>query len=318
MNILNYGCGADTGGQSWAVYQAFKNAAPDIGYSSLVRSSNYIQYPKHLPVTQFARAVAAADVVHIHNAFRILEGVNKPLVMHWHGTGFRENPAPYIRQLHQFGALGVVATVDLLAASDELTWVPPPVDIEALSAMWAPKDNGKIRVGHCPTNREIKSTGALMAAVKRAQKHHPYELVLVERKTWAECLKIKATCDLLFDQVQLGFGVNAVEAWGMGMPVIAGAGADTLAVMRDTFGGSLPFYQADEDSIYEALMELADETTRKEWGDIGGRHVERFHSQRAVVDILTPIYEEAATTTPPTHPPRPLHRGPRRRGRARR
>jgi hypothetical protein len=71
---------------------------------------------------------------------------------------------------------------------------------------------------------------------------------------------------------------------------VCGAQPDTLAEMRNRFG-VLPFYEATEDTIYEALAELADPATRAEFGERGRAHVERFHSQQAVVELMEPIYQ---------------------------
>ena len=313
MKVVNYTAGADTGGVSILLQRAFAKHS-DIDYRSLIRSTNYIQYPKDLTWTQGAAALAAADVIHVNNTTKTLERYWKPTVLHYHGTGFRENPEPYLQRGRERASIIVVSTLDLwLLAPDETMWLPAPYDLDWLAGFRKPKA-GKLRIGHAPTDRGIKSTEALIAAVKRVPNA---ELVLIERQPWDACLKVKGTVDVLFDQVLLGYGNNAIEAWGMGLPVICGGPPDTLAEMRNRFG-ELPFYEATEDTIYEALMELSDEVTRKEFGERGRAHAERFHADRVVVELMTPVYEQAVTVVLPERPPLPRHRGPRRRVRARR
>ena len=62
----------------------------------------------------------------------------------------------------------------------------------------------------------------------------------------ADVLALKAQADILFDQVILGYGNNAIEAMGMGIPVIAGVQDDNVRrAMLDRWG-SLPWYDATE------------------------------------------------------------------------
>ena len=109
--------------------------------------------------------------------------------------------------------------------------------------------------------------------------------------------------DIYYDQVLVGYGVNAIEAWGMGIPVIAGASKAQAAAhgigipdgvldeMRRRFDG-LPFVLADETTIYDALARLVDPVVRQKAAERGLAHVRKFHSQEAVVAALRPIYQE--------------------------
>jgi hypothetical protein len=65
--------------------------------------------------------------------------------------------------------------------------------------------------------------------------------------------------------------------------------------------GRLPFVEADETGLEAALERLiADPAYRFEMAEVGARHVQRWHSQRAVVKRLTAIYR----ATPPSVPGR--------------
>jgi hypothetical protein len=77
-----------------------------------------------------------ADVIHLHHnlvALSLLprKGIRikpKPLVVHYHGTGFRESPDEHLAQMRENGAIGLVSTLDLwLMAPRELEWLPCPV-----------------------------------------------------------------------------------------------------------------------------------------------------------------------------------------------
>src|SRR5690606_27554167 len=125
----------------------------------------------------------------------------------------------------------------------------------------------------------------LEAAVRQLQAEGlPVELVLVEGRTWAECLTVKATADIYFDQVLLGYGCNAIEAWGMGIPVVAGADEWTLAQMRKEWNlgkRPMPFHEATEATIADALRELVQSPDlRAEVAKRGHAHAQKYHAER--------------------------------------
>lgn len=195
----------------------------------------------------------------------------------------------------QAGATAVCSTLDLtLLAPHMVTWLPSPYNLDWLATFREEqhKTGGPVRVGHAPTARAIKSTDALIDACKELAGE--VELVLIEKKDWMTCLKMKGTVDVYFDQVILGYGNNAVEAWGMGLPVIAGAQPDTLTVMRDTFG-ELPFYEATEDTIVEALTAMLEPNERDWWSHVGRSFVEKWHTEESVVSLLETMYESKVT-----------------------
>lgn len=154
-----------------------------------------------------------------------------------------------------------------------------------------------IRIAHAPTSREVKGTAFFLEAIRQLQAEgYDIQLDLIEGVTWAECLQRKAQADIYYDQVKLGYGNNAIEAWGMGIPVVAGAHHSTLQEMRSRFG-ELPFLNATEATIYDRLKALIlSEDLRAEYTERGLNHVERFHDERVVVETLKALYRRAAKT----------------------
>ncbi len=301
LSVLSVNAGADTAGQGIRMKQGFDRYAPDWTFHSAARTGTYIAYPTD--VTWDNRVTAGlweqADVVHLHNNFRTAEIFerrrgDKPAVIHHHGTMFREGRAALLQETRRRGALGIVSTLDLyLIAPDDLEWLPAPYDVDWLASLRAPIDDGKIRIGSAPTNRTIKSTDAFLAAIERLKEDYPVELVLIEREDWASCLARKATVDIFFDQVILGYGCNAIEAWGMGIPVVAGASDPTLDEYERRFG-YLPFHHATEDTIYEALRELVESPDlRSRMGALGNRYVREYHDDRKTVAQLQSLYLRA-------------------------
>ena len=301
MRILNYAVGYDTGGQGIRIKQGCDRYS-EHEYRQVARRISYIQYPVDADPSQAQALGDWADVVHVSHRIppfrrrdRLVDriGEGKPLVVHHHGTAFRRDHAVRLAEARRARATLVVSTVDLLDYAPEGIWLPAPYDLEWLATFRNHRDDGVFRVGHTPTARGIKSTEKLVEAVHRLASDLPVELVLGERVPWTKAITLKGVCDVYFDQVILGYGNNAIEAWGMGIPVVAGAAPDTLARMADMFG-TIPFYRADDsvDSIYTALRELAEPEARAYWGKVGAEHAHRFHREQVVVGLLEQVYTE--------------------------
>ena len=77
------------------------------------------------------------------------------------------------------------------------------------------------------------------------------------------------------------------------VPVVSGiADPDVRRRMVDEFGG-LPFYEATAETLEVRLGALIlDRGLQVEWGTRGRLHVERFHSEQAVVERAIALYEQ--------------------------
>ena len=241
------------------------SADPDSGLAirSAHKAAAYFDFPYDIKWSgrtdrEVFTLAAEADVIHLTNDVKAYfwlrqAKLRKPAVLHHHGTLFRNNPERLLVEARRLHFVQAVSTIDLLRfAPDELTWLPTCYDLDALEATrtaYRRPSDGRVRVVSAPTNREVKSTDALEAAVRELQAEGlPVDLVLAQNMTHAACLEVKATADIYFDQVQLGYGCNAIEAWGMGIPVVAGADDWTLDAMRREFGTrTLPFMVATRD-----------------------------------------------------------------------
>lgn len=298
MRILNVPRGQDTGACGIRTKWAFGKYRPDWTYDMVGGSRNYMITPVDRPRHEMLDLWQRADVVHFRNDFAHQERIgapDRPAVLHHHGTHFRSLHESLNAEAARRRAVQLVSTLDLwLIHPDTTEWLPSPYDLEWLAGFRQPhEDDGVLRIAHAPTDRRIKSTQPLLAAVDRLRAEGmPVELIMIEKAEWGDCLRLKGTADVYFDQVILGYGNNAIEAWGMGIPVIAGGAPGTLDEMVRRFG-SLPFIQADEGTIYAALVQAADPIERKEWADRGLTHVQQWHDEKAVVDQLADVYTRA-------------------------
>lgn len=304
VNVLSIHRSADLAGISGEIARAFAHH-PEIHVRSLIRRQNYLQYPQAEPWTtgSVLDAWHAADVVHLHDHFGTAQELRRkfklpgrPYVLHHHGSRLRGNPASVLAAQRRQRATGIVSTLDLvLLAPGELEWLPAPINVDRLARLRHPARSDTIRIAHAPTSRRVKGTDAFLATVTQLQRlGYPIEVDLIERVPWAECLRRKAEADLYYDQVELGYGSNALEAWAMGIPVIAGAADATLAEMERRFG-RLPFYRATTATLADALRTMCDDPAlRATYGKAGYEYVRRFHDYPPVASALTAIYRGAA------------------------
>ena len=320
MNILIMSSGEDTGGVGIGIKRAFDKVDPSWSVRFVRRADNFIHYPPDIHWaagdTRTERVVKRlfeeADVVHVMEKWGTIEDMpgfeDKPKVIHHHGTHFRQNPNASLVAARERNAIQLAATIDLyLTAPDDLELLPAPYDLDWLAGIREDylNYNGPIKIAHAPTKRVGKSTGPFANAYAKLAENNNVSVDIIEGASWMECIGRKAVIDVYFDQVLTGYGNNAIECWAMGIPVIAGADYEqsvarghpvpkgTLEFMEKRWG-ELPFYNANEDTIYDALVAMMHPSTRLEYGERGNRHVHKYHSQQAVVGQLKDVYMRAA------------------------
>lgn len=293
MKVINYLPYDDIGGVGYRTASAFNRHRPNWTYHAYRGAPSYLQYPEHTPWDwrHIVDDWNTADVVHVNDHIPTV-GRQRPTVVTFHGTGFRETPAEHLKLARDARVL--VSTLDLwLLAPNDTTWMPQMDDLDWLATFRKPH-NGPLRIGHAPTNRALKSTHQFIEACKVLSETIPVEMVMIEGLSWHECLTLKGTCDILFDQTAYGYGGNAIEAWAMGIPVVCGAPDDTLAEYDRRFG-DIPFVAAEQHTIRDALLDLVEPAARAQWGTKGRAHAERYHSYKVGVERLAPIYEEVSS-----------------------
>lgn len=309
IKVVLYTGAFDTGGQGWRIKQAFDRYQPGFEVHSIHADETYFHYPHDVRYEAGAdksyALTEAADVLHFRNGLeglKRLRASGRPvgLLLHHHGTRFRDEHATIAASARERRALQVASTIDLTLLEPDVGWLPAPFDLDELATHRVLTNGGQVRVAHAPTNRLVKSTAAVLAAITRVNETYGQSSVqvtldLMERKTYADVLERKGKADILVDQLRLGYGNNAIEAWGMGIPVIAGvADPNVRAAMIETWG-ELPFYEANEINLARRIAELTyDHDLRFHWGQVGRRHVQRFHNEKEVSDLLAKYYRAAA------------------------
>lgn len=293
--VLIVSAGPDVAGCGIALKRAFDAVGGEWQARHVRRKDNWLHYPSDVEWRKGTdgSGVSAlyewADVIHVMDKPVNLVPHHKPVIVQHLGSRYRRDPEGISAACRAMGALEV--TDGDLLLDQRMAYLPITVDIEGLSRLrQRTYRSGRIRIAHAPTNRELKSTETIIAAVNHLSKRHRIDFDLIERTPWAECLKRKARADIYIDELTLGYGANALECWAMGVPVVSGAEPRLYASLVQRFG-DVPFVQADEESLertVEALIVSAE--LRQVAAQRGRRFVERYHSHQVVVDLATAYY----------------------------
>jgi glycosyltransferase involved in cell wall biosynthesis len=156
------------------------------------------------------------------------------------------------------------------------------VDVAAITPS-PPPARDELVVAHGPTNREVKGTEHVIAAVDALRGEGvAVRLDLVEGVTREEALRRFRAADVIVDQLRIGwYGGLAVEAMALGRPVLAAIAQDDPA--DNPFGGELPIVRTGPARLRDDLRALlADRAGRERIGAAGREFVERHHDPRAV------------------------------------
>jgi hypothetical protein len=181
------------------------------------------------------------------------------------------------------------------ASVDVASLLPPPPAAE--SSMERP-----LRVAHAPSNREVKGTSHVIAAVERLRGEGvAIELDLIEGVPRDRVLARVATADVVVDQLMIGwYGGFAVEAMALAKPVLCHI-AETTAE-DNPFGDELPIVRATPATLADRLRELAaDPRQRERRGASGRAFCERHHNPvgvaRAVLEGIVDLPAPAESST---------------------
>ena len=154
--------------------------------------------------------------------------------------------------------------------------------------------SGKLRIIHSPTQRTVKGTAEISAAIELVQKSRDIEFLLIENTPREELLKIKQTCHIAIDQIGnrggTGYGINSLETLSMGLPTIT-----DMNCGMDTWLPENPFIVANKDTLAEKLIELIDNTGLRAQKRAASRAwVDKYHSYTSVFQKLTEYYQKAS------------------------
>lgn len=288
LNILSLSQ-SDWAGCGYFLSQAINETTEHKSRAVIGRISR-LHFPADI-VTQDEDEIKAlwkrADIIHIHDSAIIPRDVPpRPVVITFHGSTYRKRPQHWNKEVKRLGWLATAATFDLTLFGPR--WLP---DCRPDLSSYVHKVQGRFRVCQAPTKRHVKSTDQVTAAAKA------FDFDLISKVAWEQCLKRKGRADVLVDQFLLGYGCNAIEAWLMGIPVIANASnSKVLQLIKQHAPAGFPFVRCVDKpgKIRAALERLRDD--RKHYDEYmkrGRLYAERNHSYAAVAARAIEFYYEA-------------------------
>ena len=183
--------------------------------------------PRQLDVPWLTR-LGRKVVFHFHGC----EVRDRALMLRAHGLSTCTDCDPFCRPRHQrwlraraarYAHRVLFSTLDLAESVPGAEALPLAIETDRWSEAarsQAPPDfdrrdgvRGPVVIGHAPTNQLIKGTRHVIAAVEALRADFPrLELRLVTRRPWAEMPGFLAQCDILVDQLHMGwYGLLAIE-----------------------------------------------------------------------------------------------------------
>jgi glycosyltransferase involved in cell wall biosynthesis len=268
-------CGQDTGGQSFKLAKAITAFTPH-SCRSFRKSPDYLGFPSDIRLGEHdARWVhdylGKVDIVHAHGLYRRAQGWNAPFnprarwVIHQHGRIPTKGPIwqAESREDKQRRAYRVVSTINLLpyVGGDSSRWIPAPIDLKMFQRLRRQSKRprsarGEIWIAHSPTRRDYKGTDNIINAVETLVKEGVRaRLILIEGKSHAECLRLKAMCNITYDQMHLCYGNSGLEGMAFGHATIVGMSQSVRDDVNRIVGYE-PFCFATPITLIEVLRDL--------------------------------------------------------------
>ena len=232
-----------------------------------------------------------ADVIHVQDFAwpmmpRGLGPTDKPTVVTFHGSAYRDNHVKHDRACKNSGWLKMTSTLDLTLLGGA-EWMPNTrLNLDRFST----QHRSDFVVAHAPTNRVIKSTHSVERVLGNLS---GITLDVIEDTTYEACLQRKARASVVVDQFKLGYGCNAIEAWAMGSVVVANARKATLEAMREEIG-YIPFVVSTIKGLPRTIKRLRDDRTfYTEALERGRQFFFDYHRPQVVAQRAVAFYEQA-------------------------
>lgn len=245
-----------------------------------------------------APAVALRTRLGVFSELPLLKRLGKTVVVTWQGCDVRprsacgpcERPeclahdpwrAADARMMLKHADRSVYVNPDLRRYLPGATFLPyANVDAAAIAVKQLP-DRRTARIAHAPTNRAVKGTVHIEAAVEALRAGGlDVELDLITGVPNRQALERIAGADILVDQLHIGwYGGVAVEAMALGRPVVC-----HIDEVDNPFGAELPIERATPATVADVLRTLVvDRQRRLELAARGREFALRAHDPRAIV-----------------------------------
>ena len=150
------------------------------------------------------------------------------------------------------------------------------------------ESKGILKIGHAPSNRDVKGTYQIMEVLQDLQSTHGkrFEFHLIENVPHDEVMDAYQSIDILIDQIYGGwYGGLAVEVMALGKPVLCYIREDDLKFVPPEMVKDLPIIKTVTETLKRNLISLI-EMPYKDLVDLGKKsrqYVEKWHCPRKIV-----------------------------------
>ncbi len=191
----------------------------------------------------------------------------------------RRGVIPFINKISM---LNLTVEFDHLDLHPDINHIHFPVDLSKFQPVTL-REKKSVVIGHAPSNRAAKGTNLILSVLNELKKRFSLEVKLIENLSHKDALMEKRKCDIFIDQVsELGYGVNALEAISMGIPVCTS--------LPDGFNSKYPghpYIEINKEIINESLAGvIRDFGLRKDIGKKSRLWAEKQHSHLKIAEEI--------------------------------
>lgn len=196
------------------------------------------------------------------------------------------------RVLEAFDVPKYVSTPDLLDYLPEATWLPTLTDAARWEQLAATSLGQRTPVVlHVPSRSALKGTVSIRSAMRRLEAEGLIEYLEAEGVPYNDMPGMIERADIVIDQVSMGlYGIASIEAMLAGRLVVAQAGDRIREHIQRETGRELPIIEANPDTLYDVVKDVAQSPTEYEERVGYGREFARdVHSPERVAKKLAPF-----------------------------
>ena len=178
--------------------------------------------------------------------------LGKPIICTYHGQDLRTRGV--IEPLNSLSKINFTSELDLLSLHPKMEYLFLPTDIPSKTSI--KKTGDIIRICHSPTNRYYKGSEKIIEVCQKlSSENKDVEFILIENMANKDVLKLKASCDIVIDQVGnhggWGYGMNSVESMSLGLCCMTEMNQECANFYKDH-----PFVNIDKSTLEKKLIEL--------------------------------------------------------------
>lgn len=160
-----------------------------------------------------------------------------------------------------------------------------------------PSPSPGLRIVHAPTNRVTKGSKFLINAVDEINRENGdiVDLVLVEKMSHDEALKVYRTADLVVDQLLIGwYGALSVEVMKMGVPIAFFLNEDDADYLPDGILDDIKEATINMNpfDVKNTLLKIInDKSVLEKKGKAGLDYVNKWHAPKEVANMVIEKYK---------------------------